>query len=251
MELESPGNIWGLELPPEDWAIAEERLAARVEDDRKAAGVISSWLQPGEIFAVVPEAPLRDRPARKSETPVPDIFERDREAREGNGSEEPVVAGFGFAGAIAHEPGEPETNESPLLRELKAQLEREAQRAVEAAASNATESLKRVNEDAQKQNLASAESLFDRWKEAIEREREAARDETAKSVAEQIAGARDEIASHFTGQMSWAREEIRSDLKLEFTSHLDQVRGLVADLALRSCRLTRSSRHRPSAWRQW
>jgi hypothetical protein len=179
---------------------------------------------------VVPEAPLRDRPARKSETPVPDIFERDREAGEGNGSEEPVVAGFGFAGAIAHEPGEPETNESPLLRELKAQLEREAQRAVEAAASNATESLKRVNEDAQKQNLASAESLFDRWKEAIEREREAARDETAKSVAEQIAGARDEIASHFTGQMSWAREEIRSDLKLEFTSHLDQVRGLVADL---------------------
>jgi hypothetical protein len=230
VELESPGNIWGLELPPEDWAIAEERLAAEIEDDRNAAGVISSWLQPGEIFAVVPEAPLRDRPVRKSETPVPDIFERDREAREGNGSEEPAVAGFGFAGATAREPGEPEASESPLLRELKAQLEREAQRAVEAAASNATESFKRVSEDAQKQNLASAESLFDRWKEGIEREREAAREETAKSVAEQIAGARDEIASHFTGQMSWAREEIRSDLKLEFTSHLDQVRGLVADL---------------------
>jgi hypothetical protein len=230
VELESPGNIWGLELPPEDWAIAEERLAAKIEDDRKAAGAISSWLQPGERIAVVPDAALRNRPTRESETPVPDIFERDREAREGNGSEEPVAAGFGFAGAVAREPGEPETSESPLLRELKAQLEREAQRAVEAAASNATESLNRISEDAQKQNLASAESLFDGWKEAIEREREAARDETAKSVAEQIAGARDEIASHFTGQMSWAREEIRSDLKLEFTSHLDQVRGLVADL---------------------
>jgi hypothetical protein len=231
VELESPGNIWSLELPPEDWNAAEERFAAEIEGHRKAADVITSWLQPSETMAVVPEAPLRDRPTRKPETPVSDIFEREREAREGNGTEEPAVTGFGFAGGVvAQESGAPETIESPLLRELQAQLEREAQRAVEVAASNATESLKRVSEDAQKQNLASAESLFDLWKEAIEREREAARDETAKSVAEQIAGARDEIASHFTGQMSWAREEIRSDLKLEFTSHLDQVRGLVADL---------------------
>jgi len=161
---------------------------------------------------------------------VSEIFERDREVSKGNGSDEPSAPAFGFAGAAAREEAEPGEFESPLLRELKAQLEREAQRAVEEAASNATQSLKRVSEEAERQNLASAESLFERWKESIEREREAAREETTKSVAEQIAGARDEIASHFTGQMAWAREEIRSDLKLEFTSHLDQVRGLVADL---------------------
>jgi len=230
VELESPGNIWSLEVPPEDWSTADSRFAAAIEEDRKAADVITSWLQPGDTLAVVPDAPPRDRPIRKLETPVSEIFERDREVSKGNGSDEPSAPAFGFAGAAAREEAEPGEFESPLLRELKAQLEREAQRAVEEAASNATQSLKRVSEEAERQNLASAESLFERWKESIEREREAAREETTKSVAEQIAGARDEIASHFTGQMAWAREEIRSDLKLEFTSHLDQVRGLVADL---------------------
>jgi hypothetical protein len=230
VELESPGNIWSLQLPPEDWAITEELLAAQVEENRKSADVIESWLQPSETLSVVPDAPFRDRPNQKSEAPVSEFFERDREPREGNGTEEPAAAGFGFADDIAREQGQSESVESPLLRELKAQLEREAQRAVEEAASNVTDSLKRATEEAEKQNLASAEALFEQWKEAVEHERETARDETAKSVAEQIAGARDEIASHFTGQMSWAREEIRSDLKLEFTSHLDQVRGLVADL---------------------
>ncbi|MGA8072246.1 MAG: hypothetical protein WB995_02150, partial [Candidatus Acidiferrales bacterium] len=230
VELESPGNIWSLEVPPDDWSTADSRFAAAIEEDRKAADVITSWLQPGETLAVVPDAPTRDRPIRKLETPVSEIFERDREVSKGNGADEPSAPAFGFAEAAAREKAEPGEIESPLLRELKAQLEREAQRAVEEAASNATQSLKRVSEEAERQNLAAAESLFERWKESIERERDAAREETTKSVSEQIAGARDEIASHFTGQMAWAREEIRSDLKLEFTSHLDQVRGLVADL---------------------
>ena len=230
VELESPGNIWSLELPPEDWSAAQVRLAAAVEEDRKAADVINSWLQPSETLSVVPEVPFRDRPNQKSEAPVSEIFDRDREVREGISTAEPAAAGFGFAGAVAREQGDTESPESPLLRELKAQVERDAQRAVDAAASNAAESLKLVSEEVGKQSLASAEALFESWKQAIEHERESAREETAKSVAEQIAGARDEIASHFTGQMSWAREEIRSDLKLEFTSHLDQVRGLVADL---------------------
>jgi hypothetical protein len=224
VELESPGNIWSLELPPEDWAIAQ------VRENRNSADVIDSWLQPTDTLSVVPDAPFRDRPNQKSEAPVSEFFERDREPQEGNGTEEPAAAGFGFAEAIAREQGQDQSVESPLLRELKAQLEREAQRAVEEAASNVTESLKRAGDEAEKHSLASAAALFEQWKKAVEHERESARDETAKSVAEQIAGARDEIASHFTGQMSWAREEIRSDLKLEFTSHLDQVRGLVADL---------------------
>ncbi len=232
VELESPGNIWSLELPPEDWSAAEQRFAAAVEEDRKAADVINSWLQPSETLSVVPDASFRDRPNQKSEAPVSETFERQHEVevREGNATEESLVAEFGFAEGNTRGQGEPESLESPLLRELKAQVEREAQRAVDAAASNAAESLKRVSEEVGKQNLASAESLFENWKQAVEHERSAVREETAKSVAEQIAGARDEIASHFTGQMSWAREEIRSDLKLEFTSHLDQVRGLVADL---------------------
>ena len=230
VELESPGNIWSLDAAPDDWTLAESRFAAAVEEDRKAADVVSSWLQPGEIHAVVMDSSQRDRPNPKSETPVSEIFERECEPSRGNGTDDTSAAGFGFAGAAGGEKSESETLESPLLRELKAQVEREAQRAVEEAASNATESFKRVAEESGKQNLASAESLFERWKEAVEHERETVREDTAKSVAGQIAGARDEIASHFTGQMAWAREEIRSDLKLEFTSHLDQVRGLVADL---------------------
>lgn len=225
VELESPGNIWSLEVPPEDWMLAESRFAAAIEEDRKAADVISTWLQPGDLH-IEADSSQRDRPSRKSETPVSETFEREHQASKGNGTDEPVAAALGFAGEHAGS----ETLESPLLRELKAQLERDAQRAVEVAASNATESLKRVAEESEKQNLASAESLFERWKQAGENEREAAREEAAKNVAGQIAGARDEIASHFTGQMAWAREEIRSDLKLEFTTHLDQVRGLVADL---------------------
>jgi hypothetical protein len=230
VELESPGNIWSLEAPPDDWTIAESRLAAEVEEDRKSADVITSWLKPGDTLAVVPDAPPKDERNQNLETPVSKLVERDRESTAENGTTEPGTPTFGFAGAISSESSEPGTLESPLLRELKAQLEREAQRVVDEAASNATQSLKRVAEEAEKQNLASAESLFERWKAAVEREREAAKEETSRSVAEQIAGARDEIASHFTGQMAWAREEIRSDLKVEFTSHLDQVRVLVSDL---------------------
>ncbi len=229
VELESPGNIWSVEAPPDDWTIAVSRIAAEVEEDRKTADVISSWLKPAETLAIVPEAPVRDRANQKSEIPMSKIFEREPEASRGNGADEPVNAGE-FGEATANESSQAGAMESPLLRELRAQLERDAQQAVEEAASSATQSLKRVAEESEKQNLASAETLFERWKAAVEHEREAAREETSKSVAEQIAGARDEIASHFTGQMAWAREEIRSDLKQEFTSHLDQVRMLVADL---------------------
>ncbi len=185
VELESPGNIWSLEVPPDDWTTADSRFAAAIEEDRKAADVITSWLQPGETLAVVPDAPPRDRPIRKLETPVSEIFERDHEVSKGNGADEPSAPAFGFAEAAAREQAEPGEIESPLLRELKAQLEREAQRAVEEAASNATQSLKRVSEEAERQNLASAEALFERWKEAIERERDdrAGRDDQERGRA--------------------------------------------------------------------
>jgi hypothetical protein len=228
VELESPGNIWSLEAPPGDWLNTLASAEAEEVEERRPAEAVGGWTRPEERPAPRNEPIPIERPKSGAEGPLSDIFEKHFDPAEAfpGKSAEPL----GFAGQVVPEAAREGSLESPLLRELNAQMETQAARTVEAAAARASEALKRTAEAIQEKQVGSAEAAFRQWKESFERERAIAAQELARRAAEQISGARDEIAGHFTGQLSWVREELRSDLKQEFATHLDEMKTLVADL---------------------
>lgn len=230
-QLESPGNIWSLEAPPGDWVnvLGSSPSAEKPEgEERRAAELADAWIRPEERTTPRHEPIPIERPKSGAEGPLADIFEKHFEPAEI--FPETSAAPLGFAGQVVPGAAKEGSLESPLLRELNAQIESQAAKAVEAAAARASEELKRSAEAVEERQAASAEAAFRQWKESFAREREAAAQDLARRTAEQISGARDEIAGHFTGQMSWVREELRSDLKQEFATHLDEMKTLVADL---------------------
>ncbi|MFZ0877923.1 MAG: hypothetical protein WA002_00385 [Candidatus Acidiferrales bacterium] len=229
VELEAPGNIWSLDAPPGDWTNTVPSPLEPPVAGQSSAEMMSSWLRTEEKSHVRSEPISIERSKPGLETPLSDIFAGnvdENQSRGGEGS----AAGFGFPGSVELEAGEAGSFDNPLLRELRAHIDSHAARVVGEAAARASETLQRTAETVEREHIANAEVLFQHWKEDFESERRAARDDLSRSAAQQISTARDEIAAHFTGQMSWVREELRSDLKQEFTSHLDQMRALVADL---------------------
>src|ERR1700752_3062418 len=139
VELESPENIWGLESPPADWSfevppyqrVAEESAEKKV---RTPEGVDSE------------AAPAR--PASSMGKPMADMDMRDSSlGASESGSDFESVA------------------DSPFLRELRAELNRHAEKAVESAAESAQERIRQNASELESQRQAASEEAFRKWKE--------------------------------------------------------------------------------------
>jgi len=116
------------------------------------------------------------------------------------------TAGHGFTGMT---PGESiSAVDSPLLRELRAELDRQAKEAVAAAADQARGEMLKTAEEAERKHLASAEELFAQWKSEIERMQ---------------SGAREEFLSHISAR----RDEVAGNLQSQFDERLAQARDLM------------------------
>ena len=177
VELESPENIWGLEAPPADWAIEPQSqhsaAHASAENEFRTQAELSAGSVPTTLASFMGKlmADMKDT-----------SFE---------GSEEAPGAGLGFTPAA----------DNPLLRELRAELDRHAAKAVETATAQAQEKIHQTASEWDEQRRSAGEDSFRRWKEEFEKAQEEAREQFAEEIAarqrESLTGVKGEFEANF------------------------------------------------------
>lgn len=176
VELERAANIWGPDPPPADWALA----APSVESPERGPGITEE----SEAEAVPTTLETFLRTLRTDMTKA-------------------------FPGSPTDPNSPPDSGaasvESPLLREVRAELEQQATKTVEAATSLAREKVRRATEEIE-QKLSAAEEFLHRWKAEIAAAQSDAREQFGKDFGarqvEFLAG----LKSEFEDNLSRARE---------------------------------------------
>lgn len=191
VELESPANIWG--TGPSEWNNAAAasvesanppvrsvpRFSERPETNIKAGGIGNSM----EHFNT--EAKFDSREPQAAAVPAP-AHELAREAM--------------------HQAEASPMADIPLLRELRAELDRQAKDAVLAAAEEAREEVLQTAAATARERTSSAEELFAKWKSEIEKMQAGARDEFFAQVAAKQDEALGALKSGFEERFGQARE---------------------------------------------
>jgi len=191
VELESPANIWG---------------TGAAEWNSAAATSLESENPPARSIPRFSERPETNVTAGDIGNSM-DHFKTDAKF---DSREIHVVA----APAAAHEPGREAmhqaeaaaTGDSPLLRELRAKLDRQATDAVLAAAEQAREEVLQTAAASARERTSSAEELFAKWKSEIEKLQAGAREEFFAQVAAKQDEALGTLKSGFEEQLGQARE---------------------------------------------
>jgi hypothetical protein len=188
VELESPANIWGLDNPPADWfrteqAVHSELSSTAVSDTHTRLSEHSQQNTATASHHAFMDALMTD--PRFDSAAFPSEHEAPTQ----------TVA----ADAIP-------ASDSPLLRELRAELDRQAKESVAAAADQAREEVLRAAEENDRRRTASAEELFAKWKSEIEQLQAGARDEFFSQVSAKQEQALRDLHSEFEGKLVQARE---------------------------------------------
>ena len=154
VELESAGNIWGIDLPS-DLSMGEMPM-----QDFEGTSANQTWSpsQPENQFSPNPGG--FPEPLQMQQYP-------------------------GFTGG------------NPLLRELTAELHRQAREAAEQATAEAAERIRRTAEETEQRKKATAEDFFQRWKEEFERAQSNARDNLSVQLAATQENFLSEVTSRF------------------------------------------------------
>lgn len=185
-ELENPADLWGLESSPQSWtlaaAAADSRANATAETEEQTAEGSESTVP--KILATYMGKLMNDMKNAAPEMP-----------------EAESAAPFVFTPAA----------DSPLLRELRAELEREAMKAVETAASQAHEKIQQAAEEIERRRSATAEEFFRRWKEETDQVQNGAREQ-------------------FSAQLASRQKEFLEELKSEFEENFSRARELMGEL---------------------
>jgi len=197
VELESPANIWGM-----DAAGWNDAAAASPESPNPPARMILG-------FNERPEANVTAGNFGDSMDHFKTAAEVD--SREPQAAAAPAVA-HEFAREAMQQAGDAPAANSPLLRELRAELDRQANDAVLAAAEQAREEVLQTAAATARERMSSAEELFAKWKSEIEKIQ---------------AGAREE----FFAQVTAKQEEALGTLKSGFEERFGQARELLGEIA--------------------
>jgi hypothetical protein len=187
VELESPENIWGLDSLPADWSSEMPSYKRTPQESAETETRAVEETNSGAILA---------RLASYMGKPMTDI--------QGNDFKETPYASSDTGADFAL------PTDSPFLRELRAELNRHAEKAVESAAASAQERIRQNVDQFEDRRRAASEESFQRWKEDI-----------ARATQE----AREQFAQHFTA----LQDDSLSGLKSEFEVHLARARELMAD----------------------
>ena len=140
VELESAGNIWGVDLP------SDPSMGEMPMQDFEGTSADQTWNQSQPQNHFSPGAGTSPEPLQMQQYP-------------------------GFTGS------------NPLLRELTAELHRQAREAAEQATAEAAERIRRTAEETEQRKVATAEDFFQRWKEEFERAQSSARDDLSVQLA--------------------------------------------------------------------
>jgi len=151
VEFESASDIWALDSPPADW-ISKRRPASTVSERSDEPERFTIDERPANTYSSSAIASLMENLAGPMMNTFSDSFANPEGFRESE------------AGA-----------QSPLLRELKAELYRQAQSAVEAAAESAEQQLRRAAQDMDQSRSAQAEESLQRGKQSFEQAQTEAR----------------------------------------------------------------------------
>jgi hypothetical protein len=193
IELETPSDLWGLASPPAGWAAYGGTSGAAI------ASAASTETEETGAYHGVPAPTTLSEFMGKLMTDM------------AKGMENPnaeSVSPFVFSAAM----------ESPLLHELRAELERQAVKAVETASAEAREKIRQTEEEFEQRRSATGEEILQRWRIDFER-MQAAAGET------------------FSAQLSAKQEEFLSGLKAQLEEDYRRTRDLVADLDRRAATL--------------
>ncbi len=186
VELESPANVWGLDNPPADWTQTEPELQSSL--------VSSETLHRHPTEHSQQDTAVESHPASMDTPMTEPSFDSSAFASE---HESPVTTAS--AETIS-------ASDSPLLRELRAELDRHAKESAAAAADHAREEVLRTVEETDRRRTASAEELFARWKAEIEQIQSGAREEFFSQVSAKQEQALRDLHSEFEGKLTEARE---------------------------------------------
>ncbi len=198
VELENAGNVWEIDVPPEDWGAnaAAAGSSPGAGGNLQRTGVTSG----GEI----------DAPGG-SGLPAPVTVFMERMMQDAKQHSQSAAAGTAVYPAL--------DADSPLLRELNAQMERQAEKAVEGAAVQARESIRRAAEEIEREHRASVEALHEKRKQEIE----ALRKETSE-----------QLASELSSLVNEAQQTERTRFSRELEARLSETRDLLAELGGRA-----------------
>ncbi|MFZ0580820.1 MAG: hypothetical protein WA690_01460 [Candidatus Acidiferrales bacterium] len=188
VELEGPANVWGLDNPPADWIRAEQAAHAPLSSTAGAETHVHPSEQSQQNTAVASHHAFMDThmtDPRFDSAAIP--------------SEHEAAAPTSETEAIP-------TSDSPLLRELRAELDRQAKESVAAAADQAREEVLRTAEETDRRRTASAEELFAKWKSEIEQLQSGAREEFFSQVSTKQEQALRDLHSEFEGKLAQSRE---------------------------------------------
>jgi hypothetical protein len=194
VELESAENIWGLDSPPQDWASGAPAYQSAAEPSSKkelrALTESSSGTAPTTLATFMGKlmADMKDSPFETTET------------ESGAGPEFTPAA------------------DSPFLRELRAELNRHAARAVETAAAEAQERIKQSANEQEQERLTTREDSFRRWNEEFARAQSNAREQ----FAEHLASVQDNLQKGLRGEF----EEIFGHARRLITEFDQKIRAL-------------------------
>ncbi|HYL45411.1 MAG TPA: hypothetical protein VEU52_00145 [Candidatus Limnocylindrales bacterium] len=193
IELETPSDLWGLASPPTGWAADGGASVAAL------AGAASTEIEGTGAHRGVPAPTTLSEFMGKLMTDM-------TKATESPNAES--VSPFVFTPAT----------ESPLLRELRAELERQAVKAVETASAEAREKIRQTEEEFEQRRSATSEEILQRWKDDFERMQTAA-------------------GENFSAQLSAKQEEFFSGLKAQFEEDFRRARELAAEIDRRAATL--------------
>jgi hypothetical protein len=193
VELESPANIWGTGAT--EW--------------NSAAASLESANLPARSIPRFSEGPQTNVTAGDIENSM-DHFKSETKF---DSREIHAVAARAHQPAreVMHQGEGAPTDNSPLLRELRAELDRQAKDAVLAAAEQAREEVLQTAAASARERTSSAEELFAKWKSDIEKLQ---------------AGAREE----FFAQVAAKQDEALGTLKSGFEEKFGQARALLSEI---------------------
>jgi PilZ domain len=210
VELESPENIWGLDSPPADWSSevpsyqrtaetsAQQTEIRAVEETNSGAipARLASYM--GKLMTDIKDNSIQDNSLAASDpgadfVPAPD---------------------------------------SPFLRELRAELNRHAEKAVESAAASAQERIRQNADEMEHQRQTASDESFQKWKE-----------EFAKTAGGAIESELDAWRSRLRSEMNLAQAEWSELLQSSLDGSLQR---LVEQLSQRSQEVQRSEESRMS-----
>src|SRR5277367_3621018 len=181
VELERPENIWGLDSEPEDWR--SDFLARRPGSDSPGSNDLNGPVESNSGAMPITLASYMGKlMADIKHSSVETTGETTR-------TESSVETEF------------TPPSDSPILRELRAELDRHAQKAVENAAAKAQEKLRRSASEIEQSRQATDESSFQKWNEEFEKAQRDAREKFDEHLSarqiEFLKGFKTEVEENF------------------------------------------------------